>query len=97
MIRHIVLFRVLDGTPHERIQEAIDRLEALVDVIPGLRSLEAGTDIGVQGNFDFGLVAELEDRAALEVFSTDATHMEVAMDILTFRRETDIAILDIEI
>ncbi|MET9014934.1 Dabb family protein [Streptomyces olivaceoviridis] len=97
MIRHIVLFRVLEDTPQERIQEAIDRLEALVDVIPGLRSLEAGTDIGIRGNFDFGLVAELEDRAALEVFSTDATHMEVAMDILTFRRETDIAILDIEI
>ncbi|WP_146069731.1 Dabb family protein, partial [Arthrobacter sp. B0490] len=36
MIRHIVLFRVHEGTPHERIQDAIDRLKALVGVIPGL-------------------------------------------------------------
>lgn len=97
MIRHIVLFRVIEGTPAERVQEAIDRLEALVGVIPGLRSLKAGIDIGIEGNFDFGLVAELDDRAALEVFSADPTHMEVATFILEFRRNTDIAILDLEI
>jgi len=97
MIRHIVLFRVFEGTPTERIQEAVERLEALVDIVPGLRSLEAGIDIGIEGNFDFGLVAELDDRAALEAFSTDAAHMEVAMDILTFRKPSDIVILDIEV
>ncbi|MGJ3190151.1 Dabb family protein [Paenarthrobacter sp. FR1] len=96
LIRHIVLFRVIEGTPTERLQEAVDRLEALVGVIPGLRSLKAGVDIGIQGNFDFGLVAELEDRAALEAFSTEATHMDVAMFILEFRKSTDIAILDLE-
>lgn len=96
MIRHIVLFHVIEGTPTERLQEAVDRLEALVGVIPGLRSLKAGIDIGIDGNFDFGLIAELEDRAALEVFSKDATHMDVAMYILEFRRDTDIAILDLE-
>jgi hypothetical protein len=31
------------------------------------------------------------------VFSADPTHMEVAMFILEFRRNTDIAILDLEI
>jgi Stress responsive A/B Barrel Domain len=97
MIRHIVLFRVNEGTPTERVQEAIERLEALVDVIPGLHSLKAGIDIGIEGNYNFGLVAELEDRAALEVFSKDPTHMEVAMFILEFRQPTDIAILDLEI
>lgn len=97
MIRHIVLFRVNEGTPTERVQEAIDRLEALVGVIPGLRSLKAGTDIGIEGNYNFGLVAELEDRNALDAFSTDPRHMEVAMYILEFRKTTDIAILDLEI
>ncbi|WP_146069729.1 Dabb family protein, partial [Arthrobacter sp. B0490] len=84
-----------EGTPHERIQDAIDRLKALVGVIPGLRSLEAGIDIGT-GNFDFGLIAELDDRAALDAFSTDPRHLDIAMDILTFREPKDIAILDFE-
>jgi len=97
MIRHIVLFKVHEGTPAARIQDAVDRLQGLVGVIPGLRSLQAGTDIGLKGNLDFGLVAELDDRAALEAFSGDAHHIEVAMDILTFRRAEDIHILDIEV
>jgi hypothetical protein len=94
MIRHIVLFRVAPHTPKERLIEACERLKALVGVTPGLRSLQAGIEIGVEGNFDFGLVAELDDRAALDLFSTDAAHLEVAYAILEFR--TDIAVLDFE-
>ncbi|WP_275002372.1 Dabb family protein [Promicromonospora iranensis] len=97
MIRHIVLFRVNEGTSKERVQDAINRLEALVGVIPGLRALGAGADIGIEGNFDFGLVAEFEDGAALDAFSTDARHMEVATAILEFRQPADIAVLDLEI
>ncbi|MFT2706142.1 Dabb family protein [Clavibacter zhangzhiyongii] len=96
MIRHIVLFRTHENTPPEQMQEAIDRLEGLVGVIPGLVSLEGGIDIGATGNHDFGLVAELEDQAALDAFSTHNAHMEIAMDILKFRNPEDIVILDIQ-
>jgi len=96
MIRHIVLFRVHEGTTQEQMQEAIDRLEGLVGTIPGLISLEGGIDIGADGNHDFGLVAELEDQAALDTFSGHDAHMEIAMDILKFRAPEDIVILDIQ-
>lgn len=95
MIRHIVLFRTNEGTSKEQVQDACSRLEALVGVIPGLRSLKADPDLGVEGNVDFGLVAELDDRAALDVFSTDPAHLEVAYLILEFRK--DIAVFDVEI
>lgn len=94
MIRHIVLFRVVDGTTKEQVQKACDSLEALVGVIPSLRSLKADIDLGVDGNVDFGLVAELDDHAALDVFSTDPEHMRVAYEILEFRK--DIAVFDVE-
>ncbi|MBF4567205.1 Dabb family protein [Plantibacter sp. VKM Ac-2880] len=97
MIKHIVLFRVTEGTPQDRIEDAIQRLEALVGVIPGLRSLDAGIDIGVAGNMSFGLVAELDDRESLDAFSTDPRHMEVALSILELRSEADIAVLDLEV
>jgi len=96
MIRHIVLFRVHDGTTQEQMQDAITRLEGLVGTIPGLVSLEGGVDIGADGNHDFGLVAELEDQTALDAFSADDAHMEIAMDILKFRNPEDIVILDIQ-
>ncbi|WP_317229324.1 Dabb family protein [Clavibacter sp. MX14-G9D] len=96
MIRHIVLFRTHENTSREQMQGAIDRLEGLVGVIPGLISLEGGIDIGADGNHDFGLVAELEDQAALDAFSTHDAHMKIAMDILKFRNPEDIVILDIQ-
>lgn len=95
MIRHMVLFRVAQGTPKDDLQTACDRLEALVGVVPGLRSLKAGADLGIEGNFAMGLVAELDDRDALRVFSEHDAHMAVASDILKFRE--DIAILDVEV
>lgn len=95
MIRHIVLFRINEGTSNKQVQDACDRLEALVGVIPGLRSLKADVDLGIEGNVDFGLVAELDDRAALDVFSTDSRHLDVAYQILEFRK--DIAVFDVEI
>ena len=95
MIKHFVLFRAVESTPREKMQDACDRLEALVGTVPGLVSLKAGTDIGVEGNFDFGLVAEFPDRSGLDTFSTDPAHLEVAEFIAGFR--SDIAILDLTV
>lgn len=95
MIRHIVLFRVNEGTSKALQYEACERLEALVPNSPGLTSLQAGLDIGIEGNFDFGLVAEFEDRAALDRFSSDAAHLDVAYWIAEFRK--DIVVFDMEI
>jgi hypothetical protein len=93
MIKHFVLFGVVGSTPQEKMQEACNRLEALVGVVPRLVSLKAGIDIGVEGNFDFGLVAEFNDRDGLNTFSTDPDHLKVAEFIAEFR--SDIAILDL--
>lgn len=95
MIQHVVLFRVKEGTSRELRQEACDRLQALAPAYRGLTSLKTGLDIGIEGNFDFGLIAEFEDRASLDHFSTDAAHLDVAYWIAEFRK--DIVVFDMEI
>jgi hypothetical protein len=95
MIQHVVLFGISKDTPMESLLEARDRLHALVGKIPGLVSLKADTDIGIDGNCGLGLIAHLENRSALEVFSKDPDHLAVADYISNFR--TGIAIMDSEI
>ncbi|MBP2437329.1 Dabb family protein [Microbacterium amylolyticum] len=86
MIRHIVLFQAADGTPVSQLQEAADALEALVGKIPGLISMTAGVEgVGLPGNYDLGLVAELEDEAALTVYADHPAHLEVVALVGAFK------------
>nr|WP_245324926.1 Dabb family protein [Microbacterium amylolyticum] len=86
VIRHIVLFQAADGTPVSQLQEAADALEALVGKIPGLISMTAGVEgVGLPGNYDLGLVAELEDEAALTVYADHPAHLEVVALVGAFK------------
>ena len=95
MIQHIVLFGISKETPAEDLIKARNQLQALVVKIPGLISLKAETDMGIEGNCRLGLVAHLKDRLALDVFSKNSDHLAVADYISRFR--TSIAIIDYEV
>ncbi|MGI6878700.1 Dabb family protein [Microbacterium sp. gxy059] len=96
MIRHIVLFQAADGTPQTTLDEAARRLEALVGVVPGLRSMSAGANgLDLEGNYDLALVADLDDAEALAGYAVHPAHVEVAELIGTFktgRAAVDIAL-----
>jgi len=68
MIQHIVLFGITKETSTEDLMQARNQLHALVGKIPGLVSLKADIDMGIEGNCRLGLVAHLTDRSALDVF-----------------------------
>jgi hypothetical protein len=95
MIQHIVLFGITKETSTEDLMQARNQLHALVGKIPGLVSLKADIDMGIEGNCRLGLVAHLTDRSALDVFSKDPDHLAVAGYISGFR--TSIAIIDYEV
>ncbi|GGD45600.1 stress responsive protein [Microbacterium faecale] len=99
MIRHIVMFGVDAETAEDRnakITDAAVRLEQLVGVVPGLRSMTVGANaVELDGNYDFALVADLDDAAALETYATHPAHLEVAALIGTFK--TRRAAIDIEL
>lgn len=89
MIRHIVMFdvdAVSDQERNEKITEAAVRLEGLVGVVPGLRSMTVGANaVDIEGNYDFALIADLDDEDALRAYAVHPAHVEVAAFIGTFR------------
>ncbi|MGO1838699.1 MAG: Dabb family protein [Candidatus Microbacterium stercoravium] len=99
MIRHIVMFGVDaadDQDRNDKITEAAVRLEKLVGVVPGLRSMTVGANgVDLEGNYDFALVADLDDAEALSVYATHPAHLEVSAFIGTFKNAR--AAIDIEL
>lgn len=79
MIRHVVLW-TLQAPDAEGKAAAIEgmreRLEPLVGVIPGLRSLVVRRDIGqVESNWDVALVSEHDDAEALAAYQAHPDHV----------------------
>jgi len=99
MIRHIVMFGVDaadDQDRNDKITEAAVRLEKLVGVVPGLRTMTVGANgVDIEGNYDFALVADLDDAEALSVYATHPAHLEVSAFIGTFKNAR--ASIDIEL
>jgi uncharacterized protein with GYD domain len=91
MIRHVVLWKLSAADADQRRREAEEirqRLERLVGVVPGLRSLAVGADTGwTEGNWDVVLVSEHDDQAALNDYQVHPAHVEVSGWIRTLVRE----------
>jgi len=82
MIRHVVLWKLAASDPEQKLRDVEgmrERLEPLVGVVPGLRSLAVGADTGwADGNWDVVLVSEHDDAAAVEGYQVHPAHVEAA-------------------
>ncbi len=75
MVRHIVMWKLRDKAESAEIKV---RLEALAGNIPGLLSIEVGIDfLESEQSADLVLIAELENRQALEVYQNHPAHQAV--------------------
>ncbi|MCR2783707.1 MULTISPECIES: Dabb family protein [unclassified Microbacterium] len=99
MIRHIVAFKLAAddaATRTEQAAEAGRRLEALVGVVPTLRSMSAGANaLDLPGNWELALVADFDDVAGLDAYQEHPAHKEVAAFIGGIR--SDRVAVDLEI
>jgi heme-degrading monooxygenase HmoA len=99
MIRHIVSWNFVPTDPEERaaaFEGLKERLESLVGVVPGLRSLTVWRDLGhVAENRDLLLVSEHDDADALAAYKTHPAHVEAAG--FTQSVATDRVSVDIEV
>ena len=96
MIKHIVAWRFKDealgATKAQNLKRAKEAIEALADLVPTVRHLEVGLDIGAaHDSWDIVIYSEFEDRAGLDAYQVHPEHVKVA-EIIGEMRELRAAI-----
>jgi Stress responsive A/B Barrel Domain len=78
MLRHVVLFTwAPEATEEQRLTVATE-LRKLPGVIAELRAYAVGPDAGInQGNFDFAVVADFDDRDGYLAYRNHPAHRAV--------------------
>lgn len=85
MIKHIVLFKMRDDIEieHKEVELAAIKaeLEALMGVVPSLRSMEVGLNCNSAEKFELALVSTFDDFAGLEAYAVHPDHLAVGKKI----------------
>ncbi len=78
MIVHIVMFDFKEENKAANIAKAKEMLEALVDKIEPLLSMEVGVDFnGSERAMDLSLISTFETKEGLSEYATHPAHLEV--------------------
>lgn len=78
MIVHIVMFDFKEENKAANIAKAKEMLEALVDKIEPLLSMEVGVDFnGSERAMDLSLISTFETKEVLSEYATHPAHLEV--------------------
>lgn len=76
---HIVWIKFNPDVEAERIAQHVAALKTLQDSVPGISSLSVGENFTDRAEgYTHGVIAELEDKAALQVYATHPGHVAVA-------------------
>jgi hypothetical protein len=77
LVKHIVMFRLIDRTP-ESVGRAAAVLRGLAGKVPTLRRLEVGADVlRSDRSWDIALVAAFDSLADLEAYQVHPEHQTV--------------------
>ena len=88
MIRHIVMFKLQEEGKEENLKKILTAAEGLKE-LPGLLGGDVITNApGAAGsNYDFGLVFDFDDLAALDAYQNHPVHVEFVKLVLTCKKE----------
>ena len=83
MLKHIVMWRFVEGAKGksrvEHAQWMKEPLEALVGVVPEIRSLEVGVNNNPSASaYDAVLVSTFDNKEALDSYKVNPAHLAVA-------------------
>ena len=78
MVKHIVMFDFKNENKKENLEKAKTMLEALLESIPSLKSMEVGMNFSQEERaMDLSLYSTFEDQAGLEAYAVHPAHLEV--------------------
>lgn len=82
MIKHIVFFRWKETTTEAQIAEIAAGLKGLPALISEIRGFQTGTDvIRSERSYDFALVSDFDDLAALDRYQVHPDHQSVVTKV----------------
>ncbi len=84
MVKHIVMLDFKDENKQANLEKVKSMLEALVESVPTLQSMEVGINFSAEERaMDLSLYSSFEDQAGLEAYATHPAHLEVIKFIKT--------------
>ena len=84
MVKHIVMFDFKDENKQENLVKAKKMLEALVDTIPSLKSMEVGLNFSEEERaMDLSIISAFDDKEGLKLYANHPEHLEVVKFLKT--------------
>ena len=84
MVKHIVMFDFKDENKQENLLKAKRMLEALVDTVPSLKSMEVGLNFSDEDRaMDLSIITTFDDKEGLALYANHPEHLEVVAFIKT--------------
>lgn len=81
VLRHVALFRWVDGTTGDQKRAIRDALARLPSLVPELRDYRFGDDAAlVEGNWDFAVVADFDDADGWRAYREHPDHQRVVAE-----------------
>ncbi|MDA8371739.1 MAG: Dabb family protein [Nocardiopsaceae bacterium] len=81
-LRHIALFRWIDGVRPEQVATVREGLARLPSLIPELKAYTFGPDLEIgSGTYDFAVVADVADEQAFAAYRDHPEHQAVLATI----------------
>ena len=78
MIVHIVMFKFKEENKETNVLEMKRKLEALVNLVPTLKSMEVGIDFSKSERaYDLSLYSTFDDKAGLNAYAIHKEHLKV--------------------
>lgn len=83
VLRHVVMFRWVEGTTPEQVRTVSSSLDTLPPAIPEISRYHHGPDVGInQGNFDYVVVGDFATAEDYLVYRDHPVHRHLITEVL---------------